>query len=164
MSKAYNFDWQIEVPTRLLKGDYFDRWDEENGSLEQNCLFRVDSYGFFIYWQSEGRDGQVIELSQVSDIRPGKGKFSIALVCISSFESFSSIGSQNWSWSHGEFIGLRTWKHWWTNSDNLQWYWFRTNQSHEYHRCRSGDRKSMTFDAYENDLESEVVFRHGLKV
>ncbi|CAF0953457.1 unnamed protein product [Adineta ricciae] len=72
MSKAYNFDWQIEVPTRLLKGDYFDRWDEENGSLEQNCLFRVDSYGFFIYWQSEGRDGQVIELSQVSDIRPGK--------------------------------------------------------------------------------------------
>ncbi|CAF0760169.1 unnamed protein product [Rotaria sordida] len=72
MSKAYNFDWQIEVSPRLLKGDYFDRWDEENGTLEQNCLFRVDSYGFFIYWQSEGRDGQVIELSQVSDIRPGK--------------------------------------------------------------------------------------------
>jgi phosphatidylinositol phospholipase C beta len=75
MSKAYNFDWQIEVAARLLKGDYFDRWDEENGTLEQNCLFRVDSYGFFIYWQSEGRDGQVIELSQVSDIRPGKGIF-----------------------------------------------------------------------------------------
>lgn len=73
MSKAYNFDWQIEVSARLLKGDYFDRWDEENGSLEQNCLFRVDSYGFFIYWQSDGRDGQVIELSQVSDIKPGKG-------------------------------------------------------------------------------------------
>jgi len=72
MSKAYNFDWCIEVSPRLLKGDYFDRWDEENGSLEQNCLFRVDNYGFFIYWQSEGRDGQVIELSQVSDIRPGK--------------------------------------------------------------------------------------------
>ncbi|CAF1218768.1 unnamed protein product [Rotaria magnacalcarata] len=72
MSKAYNFDWQIEVSPRLLKGDYFDRWDDENATLEQNCLFRVDTYGFFIYWQSEGRDGQVIELSQVSDIRPGK--------------------------------------------------------------------------------------------
>ncbi|CAF2035766.1 unnamed protein product [Rotaria magnacalcarata] len=72
MSKTYNFDWQIEVSTRLLQGDSFDRWDEENGTLEQNCLFRVDSYGFFIYWQSDGRDGQVIELSQVSDIRPGK--------------------------------------------------------------------------------------------
>ena len=77
MSKEYNFDWQIEVPARLLKGDYFDRWDEENCTLEQNCLFRVDSYGFFIYWQSEGRDGQVIELSHVSDIRPGKGTYDV---------------------------------------------------------------------------------------
>jgi len=77
MSKAYNFDWHIEVSPRLLKGDYFDRWDEENGTLEQNCLFRIDSYGFFIYWQSEGRDGQVLELSQVSDIRPGKGILSL---------------------------------------------------------------------------------------
>lgn len=78
MSKAYNFDWQIEVPARLLKGDYFDRWDDENGTLEQSCLFRVDTYGFYIYWQSEGRDGQVIELSQVSDIRPGKGNSPLA--------------------------------------------------------------------------------------
>ncbi|CAF0940034.1 unnamed protein product, partial [Didymodactylos carnosus] len=72
MAKTYNFDWQIQVPERLEKGDYFDRWDEESGAYEQNCLFRVDHYGFFIYWQSDGRDGQVIELSQVSDIRPGK--------------------------------------------------------------------------------------------
>ena len=72
MSKAYNFDWRIEVSPSLLKGALFDRWDDENGTLEQNCLFRVDNFGFFIYWQSDGRDGQVIELSQVSDIRPGK--------------------------------------------------------------------------------------------
>ena len=85
MSKAYNFDWRIEVSPRLLKGDYFDRWDEENGSLEQNCLFRVDNYGFFIYWQSEGRDGQVIELSQVSDIRPGKGLFRLELLSLNGF-------------------------------------------------------------------------------
>ena len=96
MSKAYNFDWQIEVPPRLLKGDYFDRWDEENGSLEQNCLFRVDTYGFFIYWQSEGRDGQVIELSQVSDIRPGKGKPPPHLLIYETLSmSFSSYGSEN---------------------------------------------------------------------
>ncbi|CAF1196480.1 unnamed protein product, partial [Didymodactylos carnosus] len=72
MAKVYNFDWQIEVAERLMKGDYFDRWDEESGSYEQNCLFRVDCYGFFIHWQSDGKEGQVIELSQVSDIRPGK--------------------------------------------------------------------------------------------
>ena len=35
---------------------------------------------FFIYWQSEGRDGQVIELSQVSDIRPGKGIFLFVIL------------------------------------------------------------------------------------
>ena len=96
MSKAYNFDWQIEVPARLLKGDSFDRWDEENGTLEQNCLFRVDSYGFFIYWKSEGRDGQVIELSQVSDIRPGKGKFVLLMLIVFSSNDFlSSHGSED---------------------------------------------------------------------
>ena len=95
MSKAYNFDWQIEVSPRLLKGDYFDRWDEENGSLEQNCLFRVDSYGFFIYWQSDGRDGQVIELSQVSDIKPGKGFTSIDRFFGLLFSLFSANGSEN---------------------------------------------------------------------
>lgn len=106
MSKAYNFDWQIEVLPRLLKGDYFDRWDEENGTLEQNCLFRVDSYGFFIYWQSEGRDGQVIELSQVSDIRPGKGNSTLffpvyLFFTLLNFIIISSNWSKNWCWSYG---------------------------------------------------------------
>ncbi|GBP10755.1 1-phosphatidylinositol 4,5-bisphosphate phosphodiesterase [Eumeta japonica] len=38
-------------------GAVFDRWTEEkdNTDLEQNCLFKVDEYGFFIYWKSEGR-------------------------------------------------------------------------------------------------------------
>lgn len=62
-----------------------------------NCTFKVDEYGFFIYWKSEGRvsvclrtktwridrkktksaclfylqEGDVIELCQVSDIRAG---------------------------------------------------------------------------------------------
>ena len=33
---------------------------------------RVDQYGFFIYWKSEGREGDVKELSQVNDIRGGE--------------------------------------------------------------------------------------------
>ena len=90
MSKASNIGWRIEVSPHLLNGDYFDRWDEENGSLERNCLFRVDNYGFFIYWQSEGRDGQVIELSQVSDIRPGKGSFPLPFVRLAEIARFSS--------------------------------------------------------------------------
>ncbi|KAI0243203.1 1-phosphatidylinositol 4,5-bisphosphate phosphodiesterase beta-4, partial [Lamellibrachia satsuma] len=50
-------------------GAYFDRWEEETGVYEANCLVKVDDKGFFIYWKSEDREGQVIECSQVSDIR-----------------------------------------------------------------------------------------------
>ena len=32
----------------------------------------MDEYGFFIYWKSEGREGDVKELSQFNDIRGGK--------------------------------------------------------------------------------------------
>ena len=35
-------------------------------------ICRVDEYGFFIYWKSEGREGDVKELSQVNDIRMGE--------------------------------------------------------------------------------------------
>ncbi|XP_050550289.1 1-phosphatidylinositol 4,5-bisphosphate phosphodiesterase isoform X1 [Spodoptera frugiperda] len=73
MTKKFEFNWQIPVPDLLLQGATFDRWTEEkdNTELEQNCLFKVDEYGFFIYWKSEGRDGDVIELCQVSDVRSG---------------------------------------------------------------------------------------------
>ncbi|PBC34098.1 1-phosphatidylinositol-4,5-bisphosphate phosphodiesterase [Apis cerana cerana] len=73
MTKRFEFNWQIEVPLALRQGCMFDRWSEEkdNTELELNCMFKVDEYGFFIYWQSEGRDGDVIELCQVSDIRAG---------------------------------------------------------------------------------------------
>ncbi|XP_045774152.1 1-phosphatidylinositol 4,5-bisphosphate phosphodiesterase isoform X4 [Maniola jurtina] len=73
MTKKFEFNWQIPVPEPLLQGATFDRWTEEkdNTELELNCLFKVDEYGFFIYWKSEGKDGDVIELCQVSDVRSG---------------------------------------------------------------------------------------------
>ncbi|XP_023234552.1 1-phosphatidylinositol 4,5-bisphosphate phosphodiesterase-like [Centruroides sculpturatus] len=73
MTKAYEFNWRRPVPKLLLKGCIFDRWEEEKEQVvyEPNALFKVDEYGFFIYWKSEGRDGQVLELSQVNDIRAG---------------------------------------------------------------------------------------------
>lgn len=45
------------MPEPLLKGCCFDRWfeDRDNVELEKNALFKVDEYGFFIYWKSEGR-------------------------------------------------------------------------------------------------------------
>ncbi|XP_046430267.1 1-phosphatidylinositol 4,5-bisphosphate phosphodiesterase-like isoform X2 [Neodiprion fabricii] len=73
MTKRFEFNWQIEVPEPLRTGCVFDRWSEEkdNTEIEVNCLFKVDEYGFFIYWKSEGKDGDVIELCQVSDVRAG---------------------------------------------------------------------------------------------
>lgn len=73
MTKKFEFNWQIEVPEALRTGCVFDRWTEEkdNTEIEFDCMFKVDEYGFFIYWQSEGKDGDVIELCQVSDIRAG---------------------------------------------------------------------------------------------
>lgn len=38
---------------------------------EPGALFKVDEFGFFIYWKSDNRDGQVLELCQVNDIRAG---------------------------------------------------------------------------------------------
>ncbi|XP_026498021.1 1-phosphatidylinositol 4,5-bisphosphate phosphodiesterase isoform X1 [Vanessa tameamea] len=73
MTKKFEFNWQIPVPEPLLQGAVFDRWTEEkdNTEYEQSCMFKVDEYGFFIYWKSEGKDGDVIELCQVSDVRSG---------------------------------------------------------------------------------------------
>ncbi|XP_073980510.1 no receptor potential A isoform X1 [Rhodnius prolixus] len=73
MTKKFEFNWHVPVPEPLLQGCVFDRWNEDKDSsdIEPNCLFKVDEYGFFIYWKSEGREGDVIELCQVSDIRAG---------------------------------------------------------------------------------------------
>uniref|UniRef100_A0A0C9RWR8 NorpA_8 protein n=1 Tax=Fopius arisanus TaxID=64838 RepID=A0A0C9RWR8_9HYME len=73
MTKRFEFNWQMEVPEALRIGSVCDRWTEEkdNTEIELNCTFKVDEYGFFIYWQSEGKDGDVIELCQVSDVRAG---------------------------------------------------------------------------------------------
>lgn len=57
MTKKFEFNWQIPVPQPLLDGAIFDRWTEEkdNTELELACTFKVDEYGFFIYWKSEGK-------------------------------------------------------------------------------------------------------------
>lgn len=60
MTKKFEFNWQIPVPEQLLNGCVFDRWTEEkdNTDFEATCTFKVDEYGFFIYWKSEGRVSQ----------------------------------------------------------------------------------------------------------
>ncbi|KAK1793287.1 hypothetical protein P4O66_011675 [Electrophorus voltai] len=37
--------------------------------FEPNCFLRVDAFGFFITWKSEGKEGQVLECSLINSIR-----------------------------------------------------------------------------------------------
>lgn len=57
MTKKFEFDWQIPVPQPLLDGILVDRWIEEkdNAELELTATLKVDEYGFFIYWKSDGK-------------------------------------------------------------------------------------------------------------
>ncbi|KAF4532029.1 hypothetical protein B566_EDAN015008 [Ephemera danica] len=73
MTKKYEFDWRIPVPEVLTNGCVFDRWTEEKESYdyEPSCTFKVDDYGFFIYWKSPNKPGDVLELAIVCDIRWG---------------------------------------------------------------------------------------------
>ena len=74
MTKHVDFNWKIPPSKELLEGAVLDRWTEEKDAMdsESDCLFKVDDCGFYIYWKSEGREGDVLDVSQVNDIRPGE--------------------------------------------------------------------------------------------
>ncbi|XP_066524106.1 1-phosphatidylinositol 4,5-bisphosphate phosphodiesterase beta-4 isoform X2 [Hoplias malabaricus] len=69
MAKAYEFNWQRPVPCCMQEGAYFDRFDEDPFIFEPNCFFRVDIFGVFVTWKSEGKEGQVLECSLINSIR-----------------------------------------------------------------------------------------------
>uniref|UniRef100_A0A7I5EC59 1-phosphatidylinositol 4,5-bisphosphate phosphodiesterase n=1 Tax=Haemonchus contortus TaxID=6289 RepID=A0A7I5EC59_HAECO len=70
MAKEFQFNWRPNVPSLLLNGSVFDRYDDESTSLEVNAHVRVDEYGFFLYWLIEGRDAAVLDIGQVWEARP----------------------------------------------------------------------------------------------
>ncbi|KAJ8341767.1 hypothetical protein SKAU_G00340580 [Synaphobranchus kaupii] len=69
MAKAYEFNWQRRIPEFMQEGASFDRIEEDPFVFEQNCFFRVDEFGFFLSWKSEGKEGQVLESSLINSIR-----------------------------------------------------------------------------------------------
>ena len=73
---------------------------------------KVDGCGFFIYWKGDGTEGDVLELSQVNDIRSGKcpnvsndkqyllqhGKISLSIdSCIMHDDPLSSISLEKYT-------------------------------------------------------------------
>uniref|UniRef100_A0A8C4IK42 1-phosphatidylinositol 4,5-bisphosphate phosphodiesterase n=1 Tax=Dicentrarchus labrax TaxID=13489 RepID=A0A8C4IK42_DICLA len=71
MTKSYEFNWQKHLPEFMQEGTSFDRFDEDPYTFEPNCQMKVDEYGFFITWKSEGKEGQVLECSLINSIRVG---------------------------------------------------------------------------------------------
>uniref|UniRef100_A0A1A7X936 1-phosphatidylinositol 4,5-bisphosphate phosphodiesterase n=1 Tax=Iconisemion striatum TaxID=60296 RepID=A0A1A7X936_9TELE len=71
MTKSYEFNWQKHLPEFMQEGTSFDRFDEDPYIFEPNCQMKVDEYGFFITWKSEGKEGQVLECSLINSIRVG---------------------------------------------------------------------------------------------
>uniref|UniRef100_A0A672H2V4 1-phosphatidylinositol 4,5-bisphosphate phosphodiesterase n=1 Tax=Salarias fasciatus TaxID=181472 RepID=A0A672H2V4_SALFA len=55
MTKSYEFNWQKHLPEFMQEGASFDRFDEDPYMFEPNCQMKVDEYGFFITWKSEGK-------------------------------------------------------------------------------------------------------------
>ncbi|KAL8173382.1 UNVERIFIED_CONTAM: 1-phosphatidylinositol 4,5-bisphosphate phosphodiesterase beta-4 [Gekko kuhli] len=91
MAKPYEFNWQKPVPSFLQEGAMFDRYEEESSAFEPNCLFKVDEFGFFLTWKSEGKEGQVLECSLINSIRfgavPKDPKILAALEAVGKTES-----------------------------------------------------------------------------
>uniref|UniRef100_A0A8C5GJZ0 1-phosphatidylinositol 4,5-bisphosphate phosphodiesterase n=1 Tax=Gouania willdenowi TaxID=441366 RepID=A0A8C5GJZ0_GOUWI len=71
MTKSYEFNWQKHLPEFMQEGASFDRYDEDPYTFEPNCQTKVDEFGFFITWKSEGKEGQVLECSLINSIRVG---------------------------------------------------------------------------------------------
>ncbi|KAM8947158.1 1-phosphatidylinositol 4,5-bisphosphate phosphodiesterase beta-4 isoform 2-T2 [Pelodytes ibericus] len=71
MAKPYEFNWQKAVPSFMQDGAVFDRYEEESFVFEPNCLFKMDEFGFFLTWKSDGKEGQVLECSLINSIRVG---------------------------------------------------------------------------------------------
>uniref|UniRef100_A0ACB8GEB0 1-phosphatidylinositol 4,5-bisphosphate phosphodiesterase beta-4 n=1 Tax=Sphaerodactylus townsendi TaxID=933632 RepID=A0ACB8GEB0_9SAUR len=92
IEEPYEFNWQKRFHPFFKEGAMFDRYEEvlewnpavvekagdhpletvgESSVFEPNCLFKVDEFGFFLTWKSEGKEGQVLECSLINSIRFG---------------------------------------------------------------------------------------------
>ncbi|XP_056623147.1 1-phosphatidylinositol 4,5-bisphosphate phosphodiesterase beta-4 isoform X2 [Triplophysa dalaica] len=68
MAKSYEFSWRRPVPLFMQRGACFDRFEEDPFVFESNCFFRVDAFGFFLTWESDGKEGQVLECSLINRV------------------------------------------------------------------------------------------------
>ncbi|KAL3069427.1 hypothetical protein niasHS_018152 [Heterodera schachtii] len=61
---------KVNIPETLLRGDVFDRYDDETNTLDPGCLVRLDEYGFYLVWEPKGKDAGILDMNQVWEARP----------------------------------------------------------------------------------------------
>uniref|UniRef100_A0A674NFS1 1-phosphatidylinositol 4,5-bisphosphate phosphodiesterase n=1 Tax=Takifugu rubripes TaxID=31033 RepID=A0A674NFS1_TAKRU len=82
MTKSYEFNWQKHLPEFMQDGASFDRFDEDPYMFEPSCHMKVDEYGFFITWKSEGKDPKI--LSSFEAIGKTEADLEGCIICICS--------------------------------------------------------------------------------
>ena len=60
----------ISVPDHIQQGVSVINWSENPSSIEL-CKLQVDEYGFFLGWNKKGKESQILDFSNVTDIRLG---------------------------------------------------------------------------------------------
>ena len=70
MSEAKLDNLSITVPEELQQGVNVINWSDTPASFDL-CKLQVDEYGFFLGWNKKGKGGQVLDFSNVTDIRLG---------------------------------------------------------------------------------------------
>ena len=70
MSEAKLDNLDITVPEDLQQGVNVFNWSDTPASFDL-CKLQVDEYGFFLGWNKKGKGGQVLDFSNVTDIRLG---------------------------------------------------------------------------------------------
>jgi len=70
MSEAKLDNFDIKVPEELQQGVNVINWSDTPASFDL-CKLQVDEYGFFLGWNKKGKGGQVLDFSNVTDIRLG---------------------------------------------------------------------------------------------
>uniref|UniRef100_A0A8C2HRV6 Phosphoinositide phospholipase C n=1 Tax=Cyprinus carpio TaxID=7962 RepID=A0A8C2HRV6_CYPCA len=82
MTKSYQFNWQKHIPDFLQEGAVFDRFDEDPFVFEPSCHFKVDEFGFFLTWKSDGKDPKILASLEAS----GKSEADLdgRIICVCS--------------------------------------------------------------------------------
>lgn len=60
----------VEVPTALLEGEKFIKWDEDSGTGLPVTL-RVDPKGYFLYWTDQNMEVEMLDIATIRDVRTG---------------------------------------------------------------------------------------------